>query len=49
VTSDGESRRLRPGDVIFFDDLTGKGHGTRAITDVVVAFVNRAAAQGPAT
>ena len=29
VTSDGEARRLRPGDVIFFDDLTGKGHATR--------------------
>src|SRR5215472_13430833 len=44
VTSDGEARRLRPGDVIFFDDLTGKGHGTRAITDLVMAFVNRATA-----
>ena len=46
VTSDGEARRFRPDNVIFFDDLTGKGHATRAITDVVVAFVNRATAQG---
>jgi len=46
VTSDGEARRFRPGDVILFDDVTGKGHATRAITDVVVAFVNRATAQG---
>src|SRR5262249_54454820 len=47
VTSDGEAGRLRPpGDVIFFDDLTGKGHATRAITDLVVVFVNQATAQG---
>jgi hypothetical protein len=42
VTSDGDVRRLGPGDVLFCDDLTGKGHVTRAITDVVAAFVNRA-------
>ena len=46
VTSDGETKRFRPGDVLFCDDLTGKGHVTRAITDVVAAFVNRTAAQG---
>jgi quercetin dioxygenase-like cupin family protein len=46
VTSDGEARRFRPGDVLFCDDLTGKGHVTRAITDVVAAFVNRTTAQG---
>src|SRR5262249_30469991 len=46
VTSDGEARRFRTGDAILFDDLTGKGHVTRAITDVVVAFVTRATAQG---
>jgi len=46
VTSDGAARRFRPGDVILFDDVTGKGHATRAITDVVVAFVTRATAQG---
>ena len=45
VTSDGEARRLRPGEVILFDDVTGKGHATRAITDLVVAFVNRGTAQ----
>ena len=46
VTSDGETKQFRPGDVLFCDDLTGKGHVTRAITDVVAAFVNRTAAQG---
>jgi hypothetical protein len=37
---------FRPGDVLFCDDLTGKGHVTRAITDMVAAFVNRTIAQG---
>jgi quercetin dioxygenase-like cupin family protein len=41
VTSDGEARRFHPGDVLFCDDLTGKGHVTRALTDLVLAFVNR--------
>jgi quercetin dioxygenase-like cupin family protein len=41
VTSDGEARRFGPGDVLFCDDLTGKGHVTRASTDLVAAFVNR--------
>jgi len=41
VTSDGDTLRLGLGDVLFCDDLTGKGHVTRAITDVVAAFVNR--------
>jgi quercetin dioxygenase-like cupin family protein len=42
VTSDGERRRFRAGDLLFCNDLTGKGHVTRAITDLVLAFVNRA-------
>ena len=42
VTSDGEARRFRPGEVLFCNDLTGKGHMTRAITDLALAFVNRA-------
>jgi quercetin dioxygenase-like cupin family protein len=42
ATSDGETRRFSPGDVVFCDDLAGKGHVTRAITDLVAAFVNRA-------
>jgi len=42
VTSDGETRAFSPGDVLFCDDLTGKGHVTRAITELVAAFVNRA-------
>jgi quercetin dioxygenase-like cupin family protein len=43
VTSDGEARRFQPGEVLFCNDLTGKGHVTRAISDLNVAFVNRAA------
>jgi len=39
----GEARRFHPGEVLFCNDLTGKGHVTRAITDLKVAFVNRAA------
>jgi quercetin dioxygenase-like cupin family protein len=42
VTSDGEARRFQPGAVLFCDDLTGKGHVTRALTDVTLAFINRA-------
>jgi quercetin dioxygenase-like cupin family protein len=42
LTSDGDKRSLGPGDVLFCDDLTGKGHVTRAVTDVVAAFINRA-------
>jgi quercetin dioxygenase-like cupin family protein len=41
VASDGEARRLRAGEVLFCNDLTGKGHVTRAITNLVAAFVNR--------
>lgn len=44
VASDGTTRRLVPGDVIFFDDVTGKGHVTRAITDLHVALINRSGA-----
>ena len=42
ATSDGEARRFHPGEVLFCNDLTGKGHVTRAITDLTLAFVNRA-------
>jgi quercetin dioxygenase-like cupin family protein len=41
VTSDGEARRFHPGEVLFCNDLTGKGHVTRAITDLALVFVNR--------
>jgi quercetin dioxygenase-like cupin family protein len=40
-TSDGETRRFQPGDVLFCNDLTGKGHVTRAVTDMKLAFINR--------
>jgi len=42
VTSDGEARRFRAGELLMCNDLTGKGHVTRAITDLELAFVNRA-------
>ncbi|MCA9010655.1 MAG: cupin domain-containing protein [Planctomycetaceae bacterium] len=42
VTSDGEARRFHPGDLLLCNDLTGNGHVTRAITDMTLAFVNRA-------
>lgn len=41
VASDGETRHFRSGDVLFCNDLTGKGHVTRATTNLVAAFVNR--------
>ena len=44
VTSDGEARRFHPGEVLFCNDLTGKGHVTRAFNDLVAAFINRPSA-----
>jgi len=41
ATSDGEARRFRPGDLLFCNDLTGQGHETRAITDLLLSFVHR--------
>lgn len=42
ATSDGQSRRFHSGERLLCNDLTGKGHVTRAITGLVLAFVNRA-------
>jgi uncharacterized cupin superfamily protein len=44
VASDGTSLRVGPGELIFFDDVAGKGHITRAVTDLHVALINRAGA-----
>jgi len=41
VASDGNARRFNPGELLLCNDLTGKGHVTRAITEAVAAFVNR--------
>lgn len=41
-TSDGESRSFQSGAVIVCNDLIGKGHITRAVTDLKLAFINRA-------
>lgn len=42
--SDGTTLRLGPGGMIYCDDISGKGHVTRSITDICLAFVNRAGA-----
>jgi quercetin dioxygenase-like cupin family protein len=44
AASDGEARRFAPGEMLLCEDLTGKGHVTRALTHAVAAFVNRAVA-----
>jgi quercetin dioxygenase-like cupin family protein len=44
VVSDGMTLRVGPGELILFDDVTGKGHITRAVTDLHVALINRAGA-----
>jgi quercetin dioxygenase-like cupin family protein len=41
-TSDGTTLRLGPGGVLDCDDLSGKGHVTRSIPDIRLAFINRA-------
>jgi quercetin dioxygenase-like cupin family protein len=44
IASDGESRRFGPGGLLFCDDLTGKGHVTRALSESTGAFINRLSA-----
>jgi hypothetical protein len=44
VTSDGTTLSLGPGGLIYCDDVSGKGHVTRSITDLSLAFINRATA-----
>ena len=39
TVSDGEVRRLHPGDVVYLDDITGKGHTTRVVSEVAVTGV----------
>jgi hypothetical protein len=31
-----------PGGLLYCDDVSGKGHVTRSITDLSLAFINRA-------
>jgi quercetin dioxygenase-like cupin family protein len=42
TASDGTTVRLGPGGLIYCDDVSGKGHVTRSITDLSLAFINRA-------
>jgi len=44
VASDGKTVRLGPGGLLYCDDVSGKGHVTRSITDLSLAFINRARA-----
>jgi quercetin dioxygenase-like cupin family protein len=44
TASDGSTVRLGPGGLIYCDDVSGKGHVTRSITDLSLAFINRAQA-----
>ncbi|MBN1294328.1 MAG: hypothetical protein JXB48_21005 [Candidatus Latescibacteria bacterium] len=39
ITSDGDIRHLGPGDVALAEDTTGKGHRSRNLRDVLIAFV----------
>jgi quercetin dioxygenase-like cupin family protein len=41
ATSDGKTLRLRAGELIYCDDVSGKGHVTRSISDVCLAFISR--------
>jgi hypothetical protein len=38
-TSDGETRRLRPGSILLAEDTSGNGHITRCLEDVAVMFI----------
>jgi quercetin dioxygenase-like cupin family protein len=38
-TTDGDRRRFRPGEVLRVEDLQGRGHVTRALTDRPASFV----------
>lgn len=42
TASDGTTVRLGAGGVLYCDDTSGKGHVTRSITDLSLAFINRA-------
>ena len=37
--SDGTKRKIHPGDLVFLEDLTGKGHITRLLSPVTNFFV----------
>ena len=41
--SDGQTRRIGPGDLVFLDDTQGKGHITRLLTPVTALFIHPAA------
>lgn len=38
-TADGHKRRFKPGATLLMDDLDGRGHVTRVLTDGVASFM----------
>lgn len=38
--SDGTKRKIGPGDLVFLDDTTGKGHITRLLSPVTALFIH---------
>jgi hypothetical protein len=40
--SDGTRHRIGPGDLVFLDDTTGKGHVTRLLSPVTALFIHPA-------
>jgi hypothetical protein len=42
TASDGDVRRVGPGEALLIEDTTGKGHSTRAIGDITFLIVRMA-------
>jgi hypothetical protein len=38
-TTDGDRRRFRPGEMLLVEDLEGRGHVTRVLTDGAASFM----------
>jgi hypothetical protein len=37
--SDGSKRKIGPGDLVYLEDTTGKGHITRLLSPVTALFI----------
>jgi hypothetical protein len=42
TASDGDTRRVGPGEVLLIEDTTGKGHSTRAIGEIKFLIIRAA-------
>ena len=40
TTSDGEIRRIGPGDIVLAEDTTGKGHKSLNLSDLLLVFIS---------